>query len=531
MAELEVQKIKDLLDTGFISEEEYERRIKEILGDQPIPSVFRIGVSNAELLEENHLLAQLEQQLADVERRKYEGIDAHQMHLNKFHNELRANENEFVARLENLEKQRMDRRKRMQLLQDEREDLECLLSEAMELKLRIDVEARNGGDPLAYAAKKAEKESELQELQNSLDETEFQLKDLTLVEKSLACEIEDIQEQMDQDRVNAEKDLKRLTAEFKIKQEEYQVQIRCLVEEISALRDRVKGTPKKHAEEDEKRKRLAERSAMEQAEMLRKQEMELEARKIEEQRISMRSTEELERRSAEERAMTMHLEELTKKRAEEAAKKRAEEEVMKLKEEMSRAKEKEEEERMLTENRERKKRSELAMRDAMEMRLAEKMRQEEEYAVKARMEEKARRLAEEAELKNALEEAEYERSMRLKQEFQPSSEKDLEEELEELLGQVIKVKDERLGLEMRLKEISKRRAEEHLSLRKCEEEFARRREEEEYELRRRKKVLDELSNEEDQLADLVEERAARLIKVEQQLQDVTEVYKRRKTQN
>jgi hypothetical protein len=375
-----------------------------------------------ELLEENHLLAQLEQQLADVERRKDEDIDDHQMHLNKVHNELRANEKEFVSRLENLEKQRVDRRKRMQLLQDKREDLEYLLSEAMKLNLRIEVEARNGSDPSAYAAKKAEKESELQELKKSVDETEFQLKDLTLVEKSLACEIEDVEEHMDQDRVNAEKDLKRLTAEFKIKQEEYQAQIRCLVQEISALRDRVKGTPKMHAEEDEKRKRLAERSAMEQAEMLRKQEMELEARKIEEQRISMRSKEELERRSAEkaaikmrmdemekrraeERAMTMHLEELTKKRAEEAAKKRADEEVMKLKEEMRRAKEKEEEERMLAENRERKNRSELAMREEMEMRLAEKMRQEEEYAVKARMEEKARRLAEEAELKNALEEA------------------------------------------------------------------------------------------------------------------------------
>jgi len=28
-----LQKIKDLLDMGFIHEEEYERRIKEILGD------------------------------------------------------------------------------------------------------------------------------------------------------------------------------------------------------------------------------------------------------------------------------------------------------------------------------------------------------------------------------------------------------------------------------------------------------------------------------------------------------------------
>jgi hypothetical protein len=33
ITESELQKVKDLLDMGFIHDEEYERRIKEILGD------------------------------------------------------------------------------------------------------------------------------------------------------------------------------------------------------------------------------------------------------------------------------------------------------------------------------------------------------------------------------------------------------------------------------------------------------------------------------------------------------------------
>eukprot|EP00029_Vermamoeba_vermiformis_P005662 TRINITY_DN2026_c0_g2_i2.p2 TRINITY_DN2026_c0_g2~~TRINITY_DN2026_c0_g2_i2.p2 ORF type:complete len:356 (+),score=93.62 TRINITY_DN2026_c0_g2_i2:34-1101(+) len=68
--EAELQKVKDLLDMGFIHDEEYERRIKEILGNDPIPPAFRVGgSSNTVDPFEADRLAQEEQALREEEER------------------------------------------------------------------------------------------------------------------------------------------------------------------------------------------------------------------------------------------------------------------------------------------------------------------------------------------------------------------------------------------------------------------------------------------------------------------------------
>lgn len=40
ISEVELQKVKDLVDMKFISEEEYNRRIREILGDGQLAKEF-----------------------------------------------------------------------------------------------------------------------------------------------------------------------------------------------------------------------------------------------------------------------------------------------------------------------------------------------------------------------------------------------------------------------------------------------------------------------------------------------------------